>query len=303
MDVSIIIVSYNTRELTLSCLASVQRHTACLSYEIIVIDNASSDGSPEGIEQQFSSVRVCRNSENSGFAAAVNQGLALSNGEFLVLLNSDASLRDNAVHGMVSYARKNPSVGAVGCRVTNQDGSHQPTAGRFPCLWLDFSDHFLRPLTFLPARWRQNCIYPDDFQEPVLVDWSAGSCLLLRRKALQEAGGLDEQFFLGDEDIDLGYRLKKTGWQAVYFPSASVVHLGGQSKKSNPRSAYYFFLGRHRFYQKHYPYRYARFYRLLLLLSIGLRWAGAWAASGMRNQELGLAKTLYARCWRDIRQW
>ncbi len=303
MDASVIIISYNTRELTLSCIASVHQHTWCLSYEIIVIDNASSDGSFKAIQEQFPSVLVHCNAENLGFAAAVNQGLSQSRGEFLILFNSDAYLQDNAFSAMITYARQNSHVGALGCRVTNPSGSHQPTAGRFPSLWLDFSDHVLRPLTFLPARWRQNCIHADDFQQPVSVDWLAGSCVLLRRQALEEAGDLDEQFFLGDEDIDLGYRLKRAGWQVVYFPALSVVHLGGQSKVLNPRSAHYFFLGRYRFYQKHYSNRYAHLFRSLLLFSYGLRWFGTWITFAVKNREFRQARTRYTQYWRDVSQW
>ncbi|MGH7773360.1 MAG: glycosyltransferase family 2 protein [Candidatus Binatia bacterium] len=303
MDASIIIVSYNTRDLTLSCLASVIKHTVGLSYEVVVVDNASSDGSAEAIEQQFPSVRVYRSPQNLGFAGGVSRAVSYCSGEFLFLFNSDAYLQDNAFNAMITYVRQNSHVGALGCRVTSVNGSHQPTAGRFPSLWLDFSDHVLRPLAFLPARWRQNCIHADDFQQPVSVDWLAGSCVLLRRQALEEVGGMDEQFFLGDEDIDLGYRLKRAGWQVVYFPAVGVVHLGGRSKEFNPRSAYYFFLGRYRFYQKHYSNRYAQLFRSLLLFSYGLRWFGTWVTFAAKNREFRQARRRYTQYWRDVSQW
>jgi GT2 family glycosyltransferase len=303
VDASIIVVSYNTKELTLACLASIREHTARLTYEVIVVDNASIDGSADAIAQACPWVTLRRTARNLGFSGGVNDGLSVSLGEFIILFNSDAYLVDNAFLAMLEYARAHAQVGAVGCRVMNEDRSHQPTAARFPDLWLDFSDHVLRPLRVLPQRWRRNCVDAEDYREPVDVDWLSGSCALYRRTALETAGGIDEDFFLGEEDIDLGYRLTQAGWRIVYLPFSGVVHLGRRSRTLSPASAQYFFRGRYLFYKKHRSPRYARAFRALLLVAYGVRWLSARArvalGAGSPSRE---TLTRYEQYWQAIRR-
>jgi hypothetical protein len=303
LDASIIVVSYNTRELTLACLASIREHTTGLTYEVIVVDNASTDGSADAIAGACPWVVLRRAATNLGFSGGVSDGLSVSRSEFIILFNSDAYLIDNAFRAMLEHARAHALVGAVGCRVMNEDRSHQPTAAHFPDLWLDFSDHLLRPLRMLPKRWRRNCVDAEDYREPVDVDWVSGSCALYRRTAIEAAGGIDDDFFLGEEDIDLGYRLRQTGWRVVYLPFAGVVHLGGRSRALSPSSAQHFFRGRYLFYKKHRSRSCARTFKAMLLLAYGARWIGA-RARALFGAGPTSTQTLdrYTEYWRAIRR-
>lgn len=272
VDASVIVVSYNTKALTLACLASIRRFTAGLAHSVIVVDNASTDGSADAIADQYPDVTLIRSDRNLGFSGGVNAGLAVNDSEFVILFNSDAYLIDNAFAAMVDFARAHPEAGGVGCRVMNEDRTHQPTAARFPHLWLDFSDHVLRPLGVLPRSWQANCVDATDYREPVETDWLSGSCALYRRRAIAEAGGIDDAFFLGEEDIDLGWRLKARGWRVMYMPFPGVVHLGGRSRAMSATSAGYFFGGRYLFYKKHHSAAYAGLFRSVLLFAYTLRW-------------------------------
>lgn len=299
---SVIIPSFNTRDLTLRCVESVLSHTRQIGLRVLVIDNASRDGSADAISERFPEVVVHRNATNVGFARAINQGLQVSGGDFALLLNSDAYVTDNALERMAGYMREHPRIGALGCRVVNRDGSHQPTAGRVPTLRLEISDQFLAPLTFLSPRLRRNCVLSQDFRRPVEVDWVAGSCLLLRREALETVGPLDEQFVLGEEDIDLGIRLRKAGWHVVYYPGADVVHIGGQSRPFNAESATHFFMGRYRLFHKHFGAHRARGYRWIMLASMGLRWLASRLGETLRRDGPRRADA-YAQVWSRIRRW
>lgn len=297
------IPSFNTRELTAQCVASVLAHTAAVGCEVLVIDNASADGSAGALRERFPAIAVHTNTENLGFARAANQGLRLSRAPFVVLLNSDAYLTDDALATMVQHARAQDRIAALGCRVCNADGSHQPSAGRFPTLPLEVSDQFLRPLSWMPRRWRGNCVLSRDFACAVDVDWIAGSCLLLRRAALEEVGPLDEQFTFGEEDIDLGARLRRAGWRVVYDPGASVVHLGGQSRVFNPDAAERFFEGRYRLYAKHRGSTTARAYRQIVLASVAARWLAAECRRLVAPSRPHVSPNPYARTWQSIRRW
>ncbi len=299
---SVIIPSFNTRDLTLRCVESVLTHARQIGLQVLVIDNASRDGSADAISERFPEVVVHRNATNVGFARAINQGLQVTGGDFALLLNSDAYVTDNALERMTGYMREHPRIGALGCRVVNPDGSHQPTAGRVPTLLLEISDQFLAPLTFLPRRLRRNCVLPRDFRRPADVDWVAGSCLLLRREALDAVGPLDEQFVLGEEDIDLGIRLRNAGWHVVYYPGAEVVHVGGQSRRLNAESAAHFYMGRYRLFQKHFGAHRANRYRRIMLASMGLRWLASRVSEVLRPAGPRRSET-YAHTWSRIRRW
>jgi GT2 family glycosyltransferase len=303
VDVSVVIPSFNTRELTLRSIASVYAHTTGLSFEVVVVDNGSTDGSVEALRHEWPHVVVHANASNLGFARAANQGLALARAPWVLFLNSDAYLRDDALSAMVHFAVRDSTLAAVGCRIVNPDGSHQPSAGRMPTLALDASDQFLRPLKWLPARWRRNCVLATDYREPVPVDWVAGSCVMMRRAALVEVGGFDETFAFGDEDIDLCARLRRAGWQVVYFPRVSVVHLGGRSRPRYADAARELWAGRYKLYLKHRGVRVARRYRRLMLASIGLRWLAAAAVGRFASGAGGSRVEEYARLWSSIRQW
>lgn len=296
-----VVPSFNTRDLTLRCVDSVLTYTTGITVEVIAVDNGSDDGTVQALRARASTVVVQANPVNIGFARAANQGLGLARAPYVALLNSDAYLRDDALTAMVQFAERESRVAAVGARLVNADGSHQPSAGCEPRLTLEVSDQCLRPFTWLPRAWRSNCVVATDFREPVDVDWVAASCVLLRRDAVLAVGGFDEQFTFGEEDIDLCTRLRHAAWRVVYFPGASVVHLGGQSRSFNPEAPEQFFAGRYRWYLKHRGRRSARRYRRVILASLGLRWAASVLAAAFGTREWASRADAYARLWTSIR--
>lgn len=281
-SVSIVIVSYNTRDLVLKCLESIRRNGGASVLETLVVDNASADGTVEALRRDFPDVVRIENPGNYGFARAANQGAREAKGRWVLLLNSDAYFKTCILDAMVETAESGGRTAALGCRVVHENGRHQPSAGTFPNLRLDFSDLFLSPLSFLPGFLRGNCVLTEDFSSVRRVDWVSGSCLLLRRSVLEEEGWLDEQFFLGEEDVDLAFRLSRKKWDFIYFPGVSVVHVGGESRKKNPKSFYYFLLGRFLFYKKHRGASYAALYRALVRFSMRVR---CLLASGEKKES------------------
>jgi GT2 family glycosyltransferase len=226
--VSAIIVSFNTREMTLRCVEAVLREVGEVPVEVFVVDNASTDGSVEAIRERFPRVRVIEGAENRGFGAANNLALREAAGEFLLLVNSDAFLRPGAVRAMVGCARAHPRAGVVGPRLLNWDGSLQRSCYKFPSpgrawaenLWLHrlYPDH---PVLGDYERWGH-----DQERE---VEWVSGACMLVRRQAYEEVGGFDERFFMYAEETDWQKRMRAAGWAVWFTPAGEVVHLGGGS--------------------------------------------------------------------------
>ncbi len=236
VELSIIVVSYNTRELLAQCLRSLALASRETPHEIIVVDNASSDRSGEMIAREFPRVRSIANAVNVGFARAVNQGIRASGGELLALVNSDAEPAPGAFHTLAAFLKAQPAVGAVGPRMLLPDGRPVNSCFRFPSL--------IRPyLNFRALRG----IVGDSFSlgypsvSPLLkaggaVDWLSGACLVLRRKALDQVGLMDEHFFMYFEDTDLCRRLRRAGWSVWYWPEVGVVHhVGGSSGSDRER--------------------------------------------------------------------
>ncbi len=239
LDLSIVIVNWNTRDLLDACLTSVCDYLIPLCGETIVVDNGSSDGSADMVAQQFPGVHLIVNATNKGFATANNQGLELARGRYILLLNSDTLVQPDALERMVRYIGAHPSVGALGPRLLNADRSLQSSARNFPRL-LNDSLGFLEvrrwPLVGRLAEHydRATALYWDDHRQTREVDWLMGACLLLRREALEQVGLLDEGYFFFAEEADLCYRLRRSGWSIVFFADADIVHLGGQSSAQVP---------------------------------------------------------------------
>ncbi len=225
---SILIVSWNTRDLLARCLDSLYRHPPGVPFEVVVVDNASSDGSAEMVRQFGHPVRLVENQENVGFAAPNNQAIALSRGRYLLLLNPDTEVRPQALASMVAYLADHADVGGLGPRLLNPDGSHQVSCYPAPTLsrefWRLFHLDALRPLGTYPQRMWQS-------REPLDVEVIQGACLMLRREALKEVGLLDERYYIYSEEVDLCLRLRRAGWRLVWLPGAQVVHYGGQSTR------------------------------------------------------------------------
>jgi GT2 family glycosyltransferase len=226
--VSIVIVSWNTRELLRACLTSTIAAGRELDapVEVIVVDNASGDGSAEMVRQEFPAVRLIANTANAGFAAANNQGLSQSRGRYLLLLNPDTKADSQFLRLLVGFLEKHPRAGAVGPRLIGKDGEDQVSCFPLPTIpreaWRLFHLDWLHPRASYPAARLRS-------PQPQRVESIQGACLLVRRSAVEETGLLDERFFIYTEEIDLCRRLLDCGWQIFWIPQAVVVHYGGAS--------------------------------------------------------------------------
>ncbi|HZD50095.1 MAG TPA: glycosyltransferase family 2 protein [Silvibacterium sp.] len=231
-DVSFVIVSFNTREVLRECLESVERELAGLRVELLVVDNHSSDGSPEMIEREFPQVRLFRSDVNLGFASANNAALEVARGRYLVLLNSDAFLRSRALTLAVQHMDENPSVGLAGARLVGRDDAWQPSARRFPSMLSDFL-----VMTGLAAKFPRSRFFGSfdrtwaDPLIPAETDWVPGAFSIIRPDALKKAGLFDPDFFLYSEEVDLCRRIRDAGYKIWYWPDIVVTHIGGESSR------------------------------------------------------------------------
>jgi GT2 family glycosyltransferase len=232
IDVSIIIVSWNTRDILRQCLQSIYEQTVALEYEVIIIDNASTDGSAEMIKTQFPKAILVENTINKGFAAANNQAIVLAKGRFILLLNPDTIVLNNAINKSILFADQNQQAAVIGCKVFNPDGTLQPTCFMFPSLLNMFLSssylYKLFPKSRFFGRERMTWWDRDDVRE---VDVVTGCFMLVRRSAIEQIGLLDERFFMYGEETDWCYRFKQAGWKVVFTPVAEIIHLGSQSSK------------------------------------------------------------------------
>lgn len=217
--ISAIVISYNTRQMTLDCLRVLETALEGIESEVIVVDNASSDGSAAAVGAAFPGVRVIASATNSGFAAANNQAMAVARGEFFLLLNSDAFPEPGAIKALLSYMRENPKTGVAGPRTHNADGTLQLSCFRLPSpkyVWLEnlwLSDGY--------RRWPHDAVRR--------VDFVIGACMLVRREVYEKVGGFDERFFMYSEEADWQRRIHDAGWEIVFVPESRITHLGGAS--------------------------------------------------------------------------
>jgi GT2 family glycosyltransferase len=231
-QISVVIVSYNTRELLRECIETLQREADGVLYETIVVDNASSDGSADLISDQFPDVRLIRSESNLGFAGANNRGFEIARGRYIVLLNSDAFLGPNALALSLAHMENNPKAGLGGARLIGRDGSWQPAARMFPSPlndWLMISGLAGRyPRSRFYGRADRTWADPGD---AAVVDWVPGAYSIIRKGVLDRVGYFDERFFLYYEEVDLCRRIAAAGYETWYWPDVVTVHLGGESSK------------------------------------------------------------------------
>jgi len=287
MDLSCILVNWNTKDLILGALRSVVETVHGFVYEIIVVDNGSRDGSPAAVAEAFPQVRLIRNDTNHGFARAVNQALAQARGRYIMLLNSDARLMEGVVQALMAFMEKNPDVGIAGGQLINADGSRQNSIAPFPSLATELlNKRLLR--TLFPHR------YPGkerNYPRPINVDSLVGACIIVRRQAIAEVGNLDEGYFFFMEETDWCFRMKKQGWRISFVPGAHILHLQGSSvarAKTEARIEYY--RSRYRFFAQ---WR-GRTETILLQGGLILRLVGEVAAN-----SLLLWKKRYRERWRS----
>jgi len=231
VDVTAIIVSYNTKDLLAECLHSVWEQTGDLLAEVIVVDNASTDGSCEMVKERFPKVHLISNKENVGFAKANNMAIQTSSGRYILLLNSDAVVIDDSVQRMVQFLDENPQIGACGCKLLFPDGRYQRSAWPLPKILsgiYGYSNLFDRIALF------PRLLAPDWFDYPErtrAVGYCTAACLLVSRRCIEEVGLMDENFFLYSEEVDWCKRMWESKWQVFYLAEAKVVHYNGGSQR------------------------------------------------------------------------
>ncbi len=257
LDLSIIVVNWNTRELLKQCLTSVIEQTQQLAYEIFVVDNASSDGSIAMVERDFPDVHLIKNDRNLGFSKANNQALVKASGRYLLLLNSDTRITENAFWPMIQFLDAHPSVGMAGPQLLNPDGTRQESCDDFPRRPMTLlRDKILDALQLQNHITRAGKMRRWDYSNNFSVDYLIGAVLLVRRETFEQIGGLDEQFFMYAEDIDWCYRSVRAGWQNYYLGEICVYHHNrGSSEKTTGQAKTLHQLRTKsllKFYRKHY---------------------------------------------------
>lgn len=260
MDLSVIIVSFNTRKLLVSCIESVLKNTKGIKFEIVVVDNNSEDDSAEAAKKL--GAVVIKNSSNAGFATANNQGLKIAKGEYILFLNSDTEINNNVLGEMLVWMKENPMVGVATPALKNKDGSLQATGGFFPSLasvfsWMTiqdfpFVDGFIKP--FHPLHSKSFFSKGDSFYKNKReLDWVTGAFLLTKKEIMDKVKGWDEDYFMYVEEVDLCFRIKKLGYQVWYLPKWNIIHYGGASSKTSEFSLLSEYKGVKKFYKKFYP--------------------------------------------------
>ena len=265
-SVSVVVVTYDAMPYLERCLESVA------GREAVVVDHGSTDGTLETMRGGFPAVRLVEQ-ENRGLAAGWNRGIQETSGEYVLLLNSDAWVVDDAVERLAAFADEHPEAAVVGPRVVNPNGSLQPSVRAFPTMWRLATEYFgLRKLA--PRSRALNEFYGAGFDHNSVreVDFLKAACLLVRRRAIDEVGPADESFFLFSEEVDWCYRFRQAGWKTLFFPGAEVVHVGGASWRREFDLGFREQLRGHiRFFAKHHGPKEAERVRRLLVAGLRLR--------------------------------
>lgn len=271
IDVSVVIVNWNTRDLLHQTLTTLYKETVDVAFETIVVDNGSTDGSVDLVSSQWPQVSLIAHPINAGFAVGNNLGFRECQGRYILLLNSDVIVLPNAVGVMARFLDAHPDAGCVGCRHLNDDGSLQRSMDAYPSLLNDFLSYteLHRLKIFLPLL-RKRFPWWSNHDVTRKIDWVNGACMMVRRKVVEQVGGLDEEFFIYAEEIDWCYRMNNAGWNIYFTPKAEIIHLGGKAMDSVPdRRIILKYIGQNRFYSKHYSiWRWFIFRFLVLVVAI-----------------------------------
>ncbi|OQA40651.1 MAG: N-acetylglucosaminyl-diphospho-decaprenol L-rhamnosyltransferase [Chloroflexi bacterium ADurb.Bin325] len=304
-DLSVIIVSWNVRDLLRACLASLVAGAGpSLSLEAIVVDNASADGSAAMVAAEFPAVQLIANQENRGFTGGNNQGLALARGRYVLFLNPDTVVLPGALAIMVAYLEAHPDVAALGPQLRYGDGRPQSSARRFPTLatalcestpleWHWPNNRWARAYRMEEGRQKMEDggeatgdLPSSIFNLPFSVDWVVGAALLARREALDQVGGFDEGYFMYSEELDWCRRAALAGWRTVYLPAAEIVHYEGKSSEQAVAARHIrFHRSRVRYFRKFHGRAAAETVRLAVLGMFAVEWlleAGKWLLGSRR---------------------
>jgi len=285
MDITFVIVNWNTKDLLKDCLDSIYKTVRTVLFEIIVVDNASHDDSVLMVREVFPGVRIIENSENRGFGAANNQAFEVMKGRYALLLNTDTVLTENAVHELFGFMESHDNVAMAGGQLLNRDGSRQNSIANFPTIFTLLMNTALLEYLF-PAK------YPSkryEHKNPLKVESVIGACMLVRKKAMDEVGILDERYFFFFEETDWAYQMGGAGWKIYHIPSAKIYHLQGQSIGRNSRSRIEFYRSRYKFFNKWK----GRFYSVVVSGVIFIRLFINWFLTSVENiLTAGMSKKL-----------
>jgi hypothetical protein len=252
----VILVYYRAPEAIRACLASLPPALAGLTFEILVVDNASGDGMAAELRATHPEVRVLENPENVGFARGVNRGLAEARGRCLALLNPDTEVAAGAFGRLVAWLDAHPTTGAVGPKILDPDGSVQLSCRRFPTHWTGLFNRYSLLTRLWPSNpWSRAYLMLDfDHASTRTVDWISGACLVTRRDVVERVGPMDEAFFLFNEDVDWCRRMHAAGYDVVYLPAAECMHAIGASKGAIPAWLIWRrHMGMRHYFRKHHP--------------------------------------------------
>jgi len=297
-DMSIVLVCWNNKDYLAPCLDSLYQGGLRSSFDVVVVDNGSTDGSQAMLQEQYPEVVIIQNDHNVGLGRASNQGIEATHGRHVLLLNNDTLVNGPSLDAMVAFLDEHPDTGAVGGRLLNLDGSFQAGFADFPTL----NEEFLIA-TRLGELLRPG--YPSHADDDQIreVGWMSSACLMARRSALDKVGWLDEEYFIYGDEADMQYRLQKAGWKVYYLPQANTIHFGGRSMNRWSRRKMVN-RGKMLFFQKNYgPYRTMALRAMLAGLSLAklVVWGVAFVRPAWRERsqkELRSNIDVVRICWR-----
>lgn len=253
MNISVIVISYNTKKLLEDCLNSIFKFTKGIKFEVVVVDNASNDGSREMLKKKYPKTKLILNKKNLGFGTANNQGMKIARGDYILLLNSDTYLIENSLKKLVDKAKSVSNLGALAPQLLNENRTIQQSAGFFPNLpqifyWMSFLDDLPGGTYLKPYHIDHDSFYKSEQK----VDWVTAATILVPRTTINKVGSFDEKIFMYGEEIEWCYRIKKAGLEVYFSPSTKIIHIGQGSSKKIPKAA---FIGEYNgliyFYSKH----------------------------------------------------
>jgi hypothetical protein len=302
-DVSIVIVNFNTLELLRACLQSIAVDPSCREFEVIVVDNASTDGSVNMVKESYPHVQVVVNQSNEGFARPNNTGIRMALGRYILLLNSDTEVKPGAIREMMSFLESHPEAGACGPMLLYPDGTLQHSVKGFPTLWTHWCDMF-----FLDKMFSHTAVFGRgemayfDYHRTQAVDHVMASAFLVRREVCERVGLFDERFTIYYNDMDWCYRMVKAGWRIYYVYAAQTTHHMGQTVSKVNRGFAYFEEMHNNvmlFYRKHYGVASVVVYKLLLAIGFIPRSLLWWSRRMLGGSDHATHMSIF--CWRTLK--
>ncbi|MGA3170985.1 MAG: glycosyltransferase family 2 protein [Chthoniobacteraceae bacterium] len=296
-DLSAIVVSYNTRDMTIECLRTLDAALEGMAAEVIVVDNASTDGSVDAIRNACPRARLIAREKNAGFGAANNHAMGMARGRFLLLLNSDAFPERTAIGALLDFIQGHPRAAVVGPRLLNADGTLQISCHPFPTPLFAWLENLWLARGY--RGWRHDSVRK--------VDFLIGACMLVRREAYEQVGGFDESFFMYSEEADWQRRMKNAGWEVVFLPEARVKHLGGASgANEEARVSRHFFESLDYYERKHHGLAGLIAFRLAMTVGCALRtvvWSAVSLLPARREVARAKARKHSRLCVRQAFHW